>query len=97
MLNSKLLTAAVIALSLSFGAVFSIASALEPGKPTSQPETGMMGGQPGMMGNRGGMMGMMNAVDPGQMKRMVENCNRMMESMMQTAPDALPNTPEKKG
>jgi hypothetical protein len=54
----------------------------------------MIGGQSGMMGNRGGgMMGMMMGVDPVQMKRMVENCNRMMESIMQT----MPTTPGKKG
>jgi len=93
MLNPKLLTAAAIALSLSLGAVISIASAQEPGKPTGQPETGMMGGQSGMMGKGGGMMGMMNGVDPAQMQRIVENCNRMMEGMSQT----IPNPPEKKG
>ncbi len=95
MLNPKLLTVAAVALSLSLGAVVSIASAQEPGKPTGQPETGMMGGQSGMMGNPGGMMGMMMGVDQGQMRRMVENCNRMMESMMQNTP-ATPG-PEKKG
>jgi hypothetical protein len=35
-------------------------------------------------------MGMMNSVDPAQMRRMVENCNRMMEGMMQN----MPATPE---
>ena len=91
----NLLTAAAVALTLSLGTAVSIASAQEPGKPTGQPESGMMGGQSGMMGNRGGgMMGMMNGVDPAQMKRMVENCNRMMEGMMQNMPAA---GPEKKG
>ena len=90
----NLLTAAAVALTLSLGTAASIAIAQEPGKQTGKPATGMMGGQSGMMGNRnGGMMGMMNGVDPTQMKRMVENCNRMMESMMQT----MPSTPEKKG
>ena len=88
MLKSNLRTATAVALTLSFGTMASIAAAQEPGKQTGQPETGMMGGQSGMMGNRGG--GMMG--DPAQMKRMVENCNRMMESMMQT----MPSTPEKK-
>jgi hypothetical protein len=95
MMKSKLLTAAAVALSLTLGVAASIAVAQEPGKQTGQPETGMMGGQSGMMGNRGGMMGMMMGVDPAQMRRMVENCNRMMESMMQNMP-ATPG-PEKKG
>lgn len=93
MLKSNRLAATALALTLSFGAAASIAAAQEPGKQTGKPDTGMMGGQPGMKGHHGGMMGMMNGVDPAQMKRMVENCNRMMESMMQT----MPNTPEKKG
>jgi hypothetical protein len=53
------------------------------------------------MGNDEGMMGMMKGVDPAQMKHMVENCNRMMESMVQSMPTAptAPATPEteKKG
>ena len=42
-----------------------------------------------MAGDQGGMMNMMGQMNPDQMKqmtRMVENCNRMMESMM-TAPE----------
>jgi Spy/CpxP family protein refolding chaperone len=38
----------------------------------------------GMMGNPGGMMGMMGQMSTDQMQqmtRMVDNCNRMMESM----------------
>jgi len=97
MSNSKLLTATAIALSLSLGAIVSTASAQQPAKPASQSGTGMMGGQSGMMGKSGGMIGMMKGVDPAQMNRMVENCNRMMESMMQPAPNATPNKPEKKG
>ena len=96
MLKQKLLTATALVLSLSIGTVTSIAVAQEPGKQTGKPDTGMMGGQSGMMGDRsGGMMGMMTSVDPAQMKRMVENCNRMMEGMMQNMP-AAPG-PEKKG
>jgi hypothetical protein len=34
-----------------------------------------------MMGNHGGMMGMMSQMNPGQMVRMVESCNRMMASL----------------
>jgi hypothetical protein len=96
MLKRKLLTATAVALTLSIGTIASIAVAQEPGKQTGKPHTGMMGGQSAMMGDRGGgMMGMMNGVDPAQMKRIVENCNRMMEGMMQNMP-ATP-APEKKG
>ena len=85
----KLLTVTAVALSLGLGTAASIAAAQQPGKQTGKPDTGMMG-------NRGGgMMGMMKGVDPAQMKRMVENCNRMMEGMMQNIP-ATPG-PEKKG
>jgi periplasmic protein CpxP/Spy len=90
MLKPKMLTTAFL-LSLSLGTAASIAIAQEPGKPSEHT------GQPNseMMGNRdGGMMGMMNGVDPAQMKRMVENCNRMMENMMQNTPAS---GPEKKG
>jgi Spy/CpxP family protein refolding chaperone len=98
MLKPNLLTATAMALTLSFGVVASIAVAQEPDKQTGKPETGMMGGQTGMMGNRGGgMMGMMNGLDPTQMKRMVENCNRVMESMMQNMPPTPGPGPEKKG
>jgi hypothetical protein len=96
MLKPKLLTVTAVVLSLSLGTVASIAAAQESGKQTGKPHTGMMGGKSGMMGDRGdGMMGMMKGVDPAQMRRMVENCNRMMESMMQNMP-ATPG-PEKKG
>jgi hypothetical protein len=95
MLKPRLITATALVLGLSLGSAASITAAQEPGGETSKPDTGMMGGQSGMMGNRGGMMGMMNGVDPMQMRRMVENCNRMMEGMMQNMP-ATPE-PEKKG
>jgi hypothetical protein len=96
MLKAKLLTATIVVLSLSVGTVASIAVAQEPGKQAGKPHTGMMGGQSGMMGDRGGgMMGMMNGVDPAQMRRMVEDCNRMMDGMTQNMP-ATPG-PEKKG
>ena len=95
MLSQKLLTMTALALSLSLGTIASIATAQEPDKQSGKPETGMMGGR------GGGMMGMMNGADPAQTKRMVENCNRMMESMMQDMPAAPtpPTTPgpEKKG
>ena len=87
MLNLKILTTTALVLTLSLGAIGSIAIAQEPDKQSGKPETGMMGGR------HGGMMGMTNRT--AQMKRMVENCNRMMESMMQDMP-ATPG-PEKKG
>jgi Spy/CpxP family protein refolding chaperone len=46
-----------------------------------------------MMGNHGGMMGMMEQMTPDvmkQMTKMVDNCNRMMESMT-SAPTAPEN------
>jgi hypothetical protein len=89
MLKPKLLTATAVVLSLSVGTAASIAAAQEPRKQTGKPHTGMMA-------DRGdGMTRMMSGVDPAQMKRMVENCNRMMEGMMQNMP-ATPG-PEKKG
>ena len=87
MLNLKILTTTALVLTLSLGAIGSIAIAQGPDKQSGKPETGMMGGR------HGGMMGMTNGT--AQMKRMVENCNRMMESMMQDMP-ATPG-PEKKG
>ena len=89
MLNLKILTTTALVVSLSIGTMASIATAQESEKQSGKPATGMMGGR------HGGMMGMMNGTDPAQMKRMVENCNRMMESMMQDMP-ATPG-PEKKG
>lgn len=53
--------------------------------PQAQPGQGMMGG---MMG----MMNMMGQMDPAQMNRMMENCNKMMESMM-GAPSGPPTSP----
>ena len=104
MLKSKLLTTIAVALSLTLGTAASIATAQEAGKP----DTGMMGshggmmrGHNGMMRNNDGMRGMMKGTDPAQMKRMVENCNRMMESMAQNMPTAptapAAPEPEKKG
>jgi hypothetical protein len=95
MLKPRLLTATALVLGLSLGTAASITAAQEPDRQTNKPDTGMMGDQSGMMGDRGGMMAMMNGVDPAHMRRMVENCNRMMEGMMQNMP-AMPE-PEKKG
>jgi Spy/CpxP family protein refolding chaperone len=59
----------------------------EESQPSSHPPRaqGMMGDQGGMMN----MMGQMNADQMKQMTRMVDNCNRMMESMSNapTGPD----------
>lgn len=84
MLNFKPLTTAALLL----GAVVitgTLALAQEGGATGPAPATadhhGMMGQGGGMMG-----MGMMSGVDPAQMNRMVENCNRMMESMMREQP-----------
>jgi hypothetical protein len=56
--------------------------------------------EPGMGGPRGGtiggmmeMMNMMGQADPQQMNRMVENCNRMMESQLQPS-NSQPWQPE---
>jgi hypothetical protein len=97
MMRIKLLTTIAAALSLTIGTAASIAIAQEAGKPDTGmmgSHSGMMGSRNGMMGNRGGMMGMMKGVDSGQMKHMVENCNRMMESMVQNTPPA-PTAPAK--
>jgi hypothetical protein len=48
-------------------------------QPRSQPPSAQ-----GMMGDHGGMMNMMGQMSPDHMKQMtamIENCNRMMESM----------------
>jgi hypothetical protein len=80
-------TLVALALSVVFGTTVSLAFAQDAGKPAATPDTGMMGGR------GGGMMGMMSGVDPAEMKRMVENCNRMMESMMRDQPTTPPVPP----
>ena len=96
MLNQKLLTTTALVLSLRLGTIASVATAQEPDKQSGKPETGMMGGRGGELMSGGGMMGMMNGPDSAQMKRMVENCNRMMESMMKDMP-AVPTAPTTAG
>jgi hypothetical protein len=58
--------------------------------PGASPSQGMMGG--GMMAGMGDMAGMV---------KMMENCNRMMQSMNQNprnpSPEAPPATPEREG
>ena len=68
----------------------------EESRPSSQPP-----GAQGMIGDHGGMMNMMGQMTPDQMRqmtRMVDNCNRMMESMSNTpsGPDhrTVPDTHE---
>jgi len=73
---------AVIALGVM--AAGSVALAQENG---GNPAPNGNANPPAMMGSRGGMMGMNHA----QMQRMMDNCNRMMESRMQPTP-----APEKK-
>ena len=51
----------------------------EESHPSAQPP-----GAQGMMGDRGGMMGMMGQMSSDHMKQMtamIDNCNRMMESV----------------
>jgi len=95
MLTPRFPTLAALALTAVLGTTVSLAFAQDAGKPAGTPDKGMMGG-------RGdGMMEMMKGVDPAEMKRMVENCNRMMESMMQNMPMApsapAAPAPDKKG
>jgi len=95
MLKPNIPTLAALVLSAAVAGAASIALAQEGGKPAGTPDKGMMGGR------EGGMMEMMKGVDPAEMKRMVENCNRMMESMMQNMPMApsapAAPAPDKKG
>jgi periplasmic protein CpxP/Spy len=65
--------------------------------PAAPDRHGMMQGDKGGMMGRG-MMGMMGG-DPAQMSRMMENCNRMMESWLQDHPSApgTPSQPAPKG
>jgi Spy/CpxP family protein refolding chaperone len=54
----------------------------------------------GMMGEHGGMMGMMGEMSPDQMQqmtRMVDDCNRIMESMAATPAPNEKATPGSKG
>ncbi|MBU8541917.1 hypothetical protein [Falsiroseomonas tokyonensis] len=57
---------------------------------------GMTGMQPGQGSGMRGMMGMMNMMgqmDPAQMNRMMENCNKMMEGMNRGQGGSDPATP----
>jgi hypothetical protein len=75
-----LLTAGAILIGLAAGTT-AFAQNSTPSSPPTQTQ--------GMTGNHGGMMEMMGQTTSDQMKqmaRMVENCNRMMESTA-TAPN----------
>ena len=50
----------------------------------ANPEPNGNANPPATMGRQGG--GMMEGTDHAQMQRMMENCNRMMESQMKKAP-----------
>jgi hypothetical protein len=71
----------------------------KPPEQTAPSGNGMIAMTPqmqGMMGNPEMMQRMMaNPEMMAQMQRMMENCNKMMESMMQQPPS--PPAPEKKG
>jgi len=75
----------IFAATAVFGALATATAAFAQGGTPSPQSPGIMP----MAGDQGGMMNMMGQMNPDQMKqmtRMVENCNRMMESMM-TAPE----------
>jgi hypothetical protein len=78
---------ALFAVAAMLGGLAAATAFAQDRTPPSQPP------QPqGMMGGQGGMMNMMGQMNPDQMKqmaRMIENCNRMMESMSNppTGPD----------
>ena len=77
---TTLLTAGAILIGLAAGTT----AFAQNGAPSSPPAQTQ-----GMTGDHGGMMGMMGQTTSDQMKqmaRMVENCNRMMESTA-TAPN----------
>ena len=75
----------IIAATAVFGALATATVAFAQGGTPSPQSPGTMP----MAGDQGGMMNMMGQMNPDQMRqmsRMIENCNRMMESMM-TAPE----------
>ncbi len=93
------MTTLAAALAIALGGAVAFAH----GSPTQAPQAqAPMPGQDMMQG--GGMMargGMMGGMDAAQMDRMMENCNRMMESRMQggqQTPGAPGSpTPDKRG
>ena len=75
----------IFAAAAVFGTLAAATTAFaQSGTPSPQSHGAMP-----MAGEQGGMMNMMGQMNPDYMRqvsRMVENCNRMMESMM-TAPE----------
>ena len=57
----------------------------------AQPGQGQSG--QGMMGGIMGMMNMMGQMDPAQMSRMMDNCNKMMEGMNRAPDGSGPSPP----
>jgi hypothetical protein len=82
--RTSLLTTAALAGSVALATAVFAQGAAPPAPPSDQ------GGQ-GMMSGRGGTSGMMPANS--EMTRMMDNCNRMMESAMQRAPSSGTATP----
>ena len=81
------LTTLFAAAAIIGGIVAATASFAQEAQPPSQPPKAQ-----GMMGDRGGMMNMMGQMNPDHMKQMtamIDNCNRMMESVNKapTGPD----------
>jgi hypothetical protein len=73
----------IFAATAVFGVLATATTAFaQSGTPSPQSRGAMS-----MAGDQGGMMNMMGQMNPDHMKqmsRMVENCNRMMESMLTT-------------
>ena len=89
--NGVPLAAAAVLLATVLGVGVSVAQGNQA--PVTQAPAQQQAPDQGMMG-RGGMMGhggMMGQMDPEQMNRMMENCNRMMEGM-QRSPSAPSDT-----
>ncbi|HEX4571500.1 MAG TPA: hypothetical protein VH184_13805 [Dongiaceae bacterium] len=81
----------IFAATAVFGALTAATTAFAQGGTSPSPSHGAMP----MTNGQGGMMNMMGQMNPDQMKQMtsmVENCNRMMESMtnMPAKPDKEP-------
>ncbi len=94
MTHLKSVTAAVLVAGFLGAAVNAVAQTTEPAAAPHQQQQGQQGspesgkgnmqGMQGMQGMMGmmGMMNMMGQMDPAQMNRMMENCNKMMEGGM---------------
>jgi hypothetical protein len=90
---TRKLTTLLAAATILGGLTTAVTAFAEESRPSTQPPRAQ-----GMIGDHGGMMGMMGPMSTDQMQqmtRMVDNCNRMMESMNNapTRPDHRP-TPD---